>query len=206
MSGQRATRRSTAEVRELILTAAAGEFAAQGFESTTMRTVADAAQISPSVLHRHFPSKDRLFAATTLTPFFASVEEFATSWQTQRDLPRSEQEVMAELIGDLYRHLSEHRLTLVRLISMHGTGDGELVDALRDGLAQVIRALQPIGEQESALRGWFSPDAVERAVSMTMMLVTGLVLMRPWVETDADEEQLVQAVTSYALHGIRQAP
>ncbi|WP_354701406.1 hypothetical protein DSM112329_01718 [Paraconexibacter sp. AEG42_29] len=206
MSEQRTTRRSTEQVRALIISAAAEEFGGRGFEQTTMRTVADAAGISPSVLHRHFPSKDRLFAATTLTPFIASVEEFAASWQQQLASERSEHEIMTDLIRDLYRHLNEHRLTLVRLISMPDLTDGELVDALRDGLTQVIASLKPIGDHEADRAGWFSRDVVERAVSMTLTLMTGLVLMRPWIEPDAEEDELVQAATNYALHGIRLAP
>lgn len=206
MDTTRSTRRSTGEVRELIVGAAAAEFAVRGFGSTTMRAVSDAAGISPSVLHRHFPTKDRLFAATALSPFLGFFEQFAASWREQLEAPLSEEELMGELISGLFHHLTAHRLTLIRLVSLPDSGDDELLATMRTGLTQIVTSMLPIGEHEAQVRGWFSPDVVGRAVALTLTLVSGLVLMRPWLEIEADDDQLVRTTTLYALHGIRQSP
>ena len=53
------------ETRERILDAARALFAEQGFERTTIRQVAAAAAINPSLVIRYYRSKEALFAATT---------------------------------------------------------------------------------------------------------------------------------------------
>jgi AcrR family transcriptional regulator len=51
--------------RERILDAARALFAEQGFERTTIRAVAAAAEINPSLVIRYYGSKEGLFAAST---------------------------------------------------------------------------------------------------------------------------------------------
>ncbi len=51
--------------RERILEAARALFAEQGFERTTIRAIAAAAAINPSMVIRYFRSKEELFASTT---------------------------------------------------------------------------------------------------------------------------------------------
>lgn len=51
--------------RERILDAARALFAEQGFERTTIRAIAGAAEINPSLVIRYFGSKEGLFAAST---------------------------------------------------------------------------------------------------------------------------------------------
>lgn len=51
--------------RERILDAARTLFAEQGFERTTIRAIASAAEINPSLVIRYFGSKEGLFAAST---------------------------------------------------------------------------------------------------------------------------------------------
>jgi AcrR family transcriptional regulator len=56
-------RRSSEQTKATILAAAREQFAATGFAGTTIRGVATAADIDPSMVMRYFGSKDRLFAA-----------------------------------------------------------------------------------------------------------------------------------------------
>lgn len=49
--------------RDRILTAARESFATHGFERTTVRMIASAAQVAPAMLIRYFGSKEGLFAA-----------------------------------------------------------------------------------------------------------------------------------------------
>jgi AcrR family transcriptional regulator len=51
------------QTRERILATARRQFAAEGYERTTIRSVAAAAEIDPSLVMRYFGSKDGLFAA-----------------------------------------------------------------------------------------------------------------------------------------------
>src|SRR5262245_41503438 len=110
MSAMRATRRSTQEVRSLILEAASELFQERGYTQTTMRDVASAAGIGLSVLYRQFSSKERLFSATLVAPFLASFEQFRADRAAGPDGPPGDQQIVGEFIGDVHRNLAKtHR-------------------------------------------------------------------------------------------------
>ncbi|MFF2081761.1 TetR family transcriptional regulator [Kitasatospora sp. NPDC058162] len=62
--------------REKVLTAAAEIFAAQGYESTTLNTVADRIGMTKGALYGHFPSKASLARAL--------IQESRTTWTSLR--------------------------------------------------------------------------------------------------------------------------
>lgn len=55
--------------REGILAAAREEFAARGYEGTTIRGIAGRAGVDPALVHHYFGSKDRLFSEVIRLPF-----------------------------------------------------------------------------------------------------------------------------------------
>ena len=63
-------RKSTTAVdtRGLIVTAAGAEFAANGYDATSVRAVARRAGVDASLVHHYFDSKADLFAATVRVP------------------------------------------------------------------------------------------------------------------------------------------
>jgi AcrR family transcriptional regulator len=63
MAEKRETHSRSAPTRRRILEAARRQFAADGYERTTIRTVAAEAAIDPSMVMRYFGSKEGLFAA-----------------------------------------------------------------------------------------------------------------------------------------------
>lgn len=63
MAEKRETRPRSAPTRRRILEAARRQFAADGYERTTIRTVAAEADIDPSMVMRYFGSKEGLFSA-----------------------------------------------------------------------------------------------------------------------------------------------
>jgi len=63
MAEKRETQPRSAPTRRRILEAARRQFAADGYERTTIRTVAAEAAIDPSMVMRYFGSKEGLFAA-----------------------------------------------------------------------------------------------------------------------------------------------
>jgi AcrR family transcriptional regulator len=56
-------RRSSEQTKAVILAAARERFAESGFERATIRAIAAAANIDPSMVMRYFGNKDKLFAA-----------------------------------------------------------------------------------------------------------------------------------------------
>lgn len=61
-------RRGDSGTREAIRAAAAEQFAAQGFQATTMRGVATAAGVDAALVHHFFGTKEKLFVAATEFP------------------------------------------------------------------------------------------------------------------------------------------
>ncbi|NUU22146.1 MAG: TetR/AcrR family transcriptional regulator, partial [Streptomycetaceae bacterium] len=62
-------RRGNPDTREQILDAARHAFADRGFERTTIRQIAQAAEVDPALVHHYFGSKDQLLLATIDAPF-----------------------------------------------------------------------------------------------------------------------------------------
>jgi AcrR family transcriptional regulator len=58
-----------ADTRQEILAAARTEFAAHGYENTSMRAIARAAEVNSALLHHYFGTKDQLFLAALDFPF-----------------------------------------------------------------------------------------------------------------------------------------
>jgi AcrR family transcriptional regulator len=58
-----------ADTRQEILAAARTEFAAHGYENTSMRAVARAAEVNSALVHHYFGTKDQLFLAALDFPF-----------------------------------------------------------------------------------------------------------------------------------------
>ena len=56
-------RRSSEQTKAVILAAAREQFAAAGYAGATIRSIATAADIDPSMVMRYFGNKDQLFAA-----------------------------------------------------------------------------------------------------------------------------------------------
>lgn len=212
-TSRKATRRSTAEVRASILGAATEEFAARGFDATTMRGVAARADISLSVVYRQFESKERLFAAALLEPFLAFFEEFTTAWRDQLAEPRDEQDLMRELVRDLYVSLSENHGALGQfVIAGRAEHHERVVTELRPAFDRILAGLREIGAHEAATRGWFAAETGGRATWLVLCMASGLVLMQPWLARDhwasgADGgDEIVEWMAQFALHGLRMPP
>lgn len=205
---RRPTRRSTEEVRGLILAAASELFDEYGYAQTSMRDIASKAGLSLSVLYRQFGSKDDLFAATLLAPFLASFEEFASAWSSQIDNPWEDEQLVREFVRDLYSNLAQHRHLLVTLLAAAEDSESSLLAKTQQGIAGSLRDLQVMAEHEAGRRNWLPAGTVAHGNSLTIAMIAGLILMQPFLAPtpDGDEEAIVDAVTRMALYGMRLAP
>lgn len=77
---RRGRRPAGEDTRRLIVDAARAEFAGRGYDATTMRGVARAADVDPRLVHHYFDSKEELFVAAL-------------------DLPARPQEIVPLLLG-----------------------------------------------------------------------------------------------------------
>lgn len=68
-------RRTSSEVRHLLLTAARHEFVAHGYPRTSTVGVSTAAGVNEALLFRHFRSKANLFDEAVLQPVASVVDD-----------------------------------------------------------------------------------------------------------------------------------
>jgi AcrR family transcriptional regulator len=137
-------RRTSAEVRTLVLDAAQERFAASGYSGTTTREIAARAGVTEQVLFNQFPTKARLFEATILEPFDEFARHHLQAW---RDVPLDQldpEQMLAAYIGDLYQLVIDHR-SLFRAI-------GE--DRFGPPVERILERLDHIGAEMAVLHGY----------------------------------------------------
>jgi AcrR family transcriptional regulator len=196
-------RRSSEQVRSLIVAAAAEEFAERGYTGTTTRAVASRAGISMSVLHRQFPTKEGLFTAALVAPFLEFFDDFASAWAVRGLNPWSDRGWTQAYVAKLYEHLAAHRRTLVTLLAVTEDSDNVVLDEVRSAVEDMRGKLAAMGEEEARNRG-LPPEAMRYANRMLAALVTGLVLLHPFFsEGDIEEHgRLIEAAVDLALLGM----
>ena len=200
------SRRSTQQVRTLVVSAATRLFAERGYTQTTMRDVASTAGIGLSVLYRQFSSKERLFSATFVAPFLASFERFRAGRASEPDGAPSGERVVGEFIRDLHGNLATHRRTLITLLSTLEDPGTELIDEVRTGLGDAWRNLQ-LGAPTAADHTTAAGERMRDANMLVVAMVAGLVLFQPWViaARDGDDQPLVELAPVFCAAGIEAA-
>jgi TetR/AcrR family transcriptional regulator of autoinduction and epiphytic fitness len=133
--------RLTDRKRNAIVTAAAGEFRANGFEATSMDRIAAVAEVSKRTVYNHFPSKEELFAETIVQLFQNSAALLELPYRS--DLGLREQ------------------LTELLRLKMRTLEDPDFLDLARVAIAEAIHAPEralPIfarlNEREEGVTAW----------------------------------------------------
>jgi TetR/AcrR family transcriptional regulator len=137
--------RDPEQTRTAILDAAEGEFLAKGFGGASLADIAQRADVTKSLIHHHFGSKEALWGAV-------KERKFSEYFELQmRLLEESEptEELLRQSIQAYFRHLQKHP-ELIRLLTwMALEGDTVVVDqAVRLNRAGVekIRQAQEAGD------------------------------------------------------------
>jgi AcrR family transcriptional regulator len=203
-------RRSTREVKQLLLDAAVREFSAKGYGGTTTDDVAESAGVSLSVLFRHFPAKADLFREAVMQPFVESLRLFTEQWERSLIEPVGEQEVMRLVISDLYDHLRDHPDALAALLAADYTVDDEMADDIKQLFDQIFSHLARLGEREAARREWFSGDQMELNSRLLVALIASTVAHKKWFLPSGrkriSREKLINHMTALMLYGLRLTP
>lgn len=131
--GRPGRRPGGADTRQEILAAARAEFAARGYENTSMRAIARAAEVNSALLHHYFGTKDQLFLAAL-------------------DFPLQPRELIGRIVGGDRDGVGER---LVRFAL------GLLEDvASRERVLAVVRAAATNEEMARLLRGFLAREVI----------------------------------------------
>jgi AcrR family transcriptional regulator len=145
--------------RDRILNAARRVFAAEGYERSTIRTIATAADINPSMVIRYYGNKDGLFAAVASLDFeapkLAGVRADRLGSEIVRHvLDRWDDPLTGPTLAALLRASISHEAARARVVSM-----------FEEELAKLFESLQP-------------PAGVSDAAPLIATQILGLVTAR----------------------------
>lgn len=151
------------DTRASIIEAARKEFAAKGFDKTSMRGVAKLAEVDPALVHHYFDSKDGLFLASMALPFDPRtlIPELTADGTGGMGIE------IATRFLDVWES-PQSRLPIETLLRSATTSEAA-ANALRNGLVRMI-----FGPLSAALD---APDAVLRAQFVASQLV-GMAMAR----------------------------
>ncbi|MFI7530267.1 TetR/AcrR family transcriptional regulator [Nocardia salmonicida] len=195
-------RRSSAEVQQLIADAAAAEFVENGFERTTVRSVAHRAGVTESMVFRHFDSKAQLFRSTAAAPLVQFMNDFAGSLATDRG--QDPLEVTRRFVGGLYDLCMANRHILVSLAagaSDHGATaeSSPLAPALHAVIDGVHRYMDSNGSEAFG--------DIRAAVRLTVALVLGTALAGDaLLLPDEPGSEIPAALAQFVLFGAGYTP
>lgn len=180
-NGRVGVRRSTAEVRRLLLEAAQELFATRGYASTTTREIAERAGVSETLLFRHFSSKQRLFDRAILRPFGDFVSEYVERWESDAPGEQTPEELFRLFVTGFYDLLREHRELALAMASasLFENGSTELFAGRKSPLSELLKHIDTIAEAESAARGFAYDPPV--AVRLVFGMILSVTLLEDWL-------------------------
>lgn len=181
---ERRARRTTGEIRSLILQAALAEFAARGFAGATTRDIAARARVAEPLIFNNFGSKTTLFAEAVIEPFNERFSAFLAHSET---LPPDRQQRSAHFVHSLYPFLRDHADMLLALVKSSGELDTAGLHGLDDYFTRAVERMR--SQYEKA--GWQLDVPPELLVRYSFGMLAGAVLFRDWFFPDQvpDEAQ-----------------
>jgi AcrR family transcriptional regulator len=189
VEGRSRRRRSSQEVRELILSAARQVFAARGYAHSSTREIAEAAGVSEALLFRYFGTKAKLFEVAIVVPFQHLMDAGVAEWRDGAD------------VGWLYDLLSQNRDLVVALLAAQAH-EIDLSD--HPELADALDRLHVAGEIELALRGLAGVE-VPAPVPVTFAMIFALAVFADWLfppDQRPSREAIVDEITHCMLEGL----
>lgn len=194
-----------------MITDASGRiFRTKGFAQATIDEIADAAGVSLSVVFRHFPSKGDLFREALVTPFVESLHIFTEAWNRTFLEPADEEQVMRELITDLYDGLRAHEEAVVGLLTAEESLDPATAQEIEQLFNHIFNQLREMGEQEAERRTWFTGEGMDLNARLLVGMVTATVAYRRWFlpagRNRISRERLIRHMTNLMLYGLRLGP
>lgn len=174
----RRVRRSTEEIRALILSAARATFAERGYAGATTRMIAERAEVAEPLIFNNFGSKAALFSEAVVAPFNARFSEFLGISDA---MPPDREQRSAHFVHSLYPFLRDNADLLHALLKATGDMDTEPFHALDDYFSRAVGRIR--SQYEAAgLRFDVEPELLVR---YCFGMLAGAVLFRDWFFPDA---------------------
>jgi AcrR family transcriptional regulator len=208
--GAEARRRSDwLATRERILAAARDCFAERGYQATTTKELAAAADIAEVSLFRHFPTKAAIFEAAAVEPINDFLRSWIAAWTETpvgvRDPEAEGVRFYATLIELLSR---ERRLLAVFLATISDvTIESSLSTESRAVMGELLDRLEVVFRREGRRRGFRTNPHITPRLVIAMAL--GTVVHGDWLfgfGRTPKQSQLVKEMSNFTNWGLPGGP
>jgi len=163
-SGTRRPRRSSAEVRSRIVSAALALFAERGYGGTTTREIARRADVAEAVMFRIYPNKQSLFEAAVIQPFDEFFSAYTAHWLAAPTPGGNPEDVLQQFVEELHELVRENR-QLVKALASSGS--------LTVGTQPALSKLENMGAIIAETHGLaFDPELAVRIATVMVVAVT----------------------------------
>lgn len=198
---RRRPRRSREDVLALIRNSALQLFAERGYAGATTQEIARNADVSETLLFRHFGDKAGLFDAVVSAPFLKIMESFGEE-QQQALAGGTEPPNSRKQIGELFDFFEDNREVFSALM-FGGASDGKEPVRLA-GLEDTFRQAAEAVGAAYAQAGKKPPFDVDIAVRLTFGTVAAAVLLRPLLFSDskASSAEIRRAIAAMSSRGL----
>ncbi len=176
--------------RARIVQAAYQTLARNGYEATSVKDVAEEAEVAPGLVHYYFKSKEDLLVAAVL--------HGCHDWRPPDDLPPTEQARTA--FEAMKRRLVERREfhTLIFDMVALGLHNPRIAEAVRTFVREDRGYVERLARAVIASRGWPAMERVPSVAAAVWAGVMGIVLQN-LMDPDFDAEAAVDALAEMAL-------
>jgi AcrR family transcriptional regulator len=203
-------RRSSSEIRDLILASARAEFAEKGYTGTTNRDIAHRAGVAMSVLYRNFETKADLFSDAVVEPFVVGVENLTEHWIEQVGDPLADEDLMQVFLSDVLSSMSHHQHVLEQLTLGRAELSEAMTNRIRTVFDRLFRQARLMAELEARRRGWFSPEDLDLPIRVLVCMVAGASafgwFLLPEHAREPGAPNVLEAMTKIGLWGVSRKP
>ncbi|MCT2401685.1 TetR/AcrR family transcriptional regulator [Novosphingobium mangrovi (ex Huang et al. 2023)] len=198
----RRRRRSSEEVADRILEAAAEEFEQSGYTGATTAAIARRAEVTEAQIFRFHASKQDLFRAAIFTPLNRHFADFQARSVADLGSGRESKELAREYIRELQDFMARHsRMFMSLIVATAYSPDATGAISELDGLQAYFEKGKAL---MSARVGAEAPVSPELMVRVSFAAVLANLMFRDWLFPPglASDEEIRDAIATFVIEGI----
>jgi AcrR family transcriptional regulator len=199
----RRKRRSSEEVADRILDAAAEEFETAGYAGATTAAIARRAEVTEAQIFRFYGSKQELFRAAIFKPLNRHFMEFHAANRPEPGNEQSMREMARRYICELQDFMEQHHRMFMSLVvasaySPEATNPVSEMEGLRAYFAQGAEMMT----QRMGKGALVDPKLMVR---VSFVAVLASLMFKDWLFPPgmASEEEIRDAIVAFVIDGIR---
>ena len=204
------SRRSSKEIRQLLIDAAESVFSQNGYSNSTVEQIFSEAGGTRSALYRHFNGKPDLFRHAVLRPFLEFLQTFTKTWESQVESDWDGDFLMSELLGTMYDSFEHHGATLLSIIQAMDNLETSAKEELYRELQLFFDEMLVICEREAKRGGWIPLEGLDMSMRISFGSVAAMTLLSdiflPSGTNRPSRENIIQHLGALIFYGLRLQP